>query len=305
VATAGTAGVFGFGGTGGFGALQSGGGGGGGYFGGGGGGGANISQCGNNKGAGGGGGSSFVGQGSLTATPVPDAASVLITYAGPTADESTNTVTFASTQPQSTVSPEQTFTVTNNGGADLTVSGYTLAGTNPGDYIVSNSCEAPVAAGGQCVIGVRFAPQAPGASTATLTLSTNAPNAPGAVTLSGTGGTLPQGPKGDTGATGAQGNLGPQGPAGQIRLVRCTTTIKRVHGKRKKVTRCTTKLITSGTATFKIARAGLLRHGHVAAIGKVTGNRIVLHSRRALRPGRYVLRLTSGRRTMRQTITIR
>jgi hypothetical protein len=232
---------------------------------------------------------------------------VLITYAGPTADESTNTVTFAATQPQSTVSPEQTFTVTNNGGADLTVSGYTLAGTNPGDYIVSNRCEAPVAAGDHCVIGVRFAPQAQGASSATLTLSTNAPNAPAAVTLNGIGGTLPQGPKGDkgdTGAPGPQGNPGAQGPAGQIRLVKCTTKIKKVHGKRKKVTKCTTKLITSGTATFKTARATLIHHGRVAATGRLAGNRLVLHSRRQLGAGRYVLQLRSGHRAVREGITI-
>jgi hypothetical protein len=302
IGSAGSNGTAGVGGAGGNGPLTGGGGGGGGYFGGGGGGGAS-GVCSISSG-GGGGGSSFVAQGSLTAPPTSDPAGVSITYDAPTADESASAITFAGTQPQGVAGSEQVLTLTNNGNAPLVVSGYALTGANRGDFQISDRCQSPVVVAASCEIGVRFAPQAQGASTATLSLSTNAPTAPAPVTLSGTGGTLPQGPQGIQGAQGPQGAAGPAGPAGQIRLVTCTKTAKKVHGKRKIVTTCRTRLIT-GTATFRTARAVLLRDGRVAATGTVTSDRVVLHSAHALRPGRYTLRLTSGSRTIKETITIR
>jgi hypothetical protein len=78
--------------------------------------------------------------------------------------------------------------VTNHGSAPLIVSGVQLGGSKPDDYLISNRCQRPIAIGASCQIGVRFAPQAKGKSSATLTLLTNAKTAPPAVALSGTGG---------------------------------------------------------------------------------------------------------------------
>ena len=190
-------GSFGVGGAGGHsvpsGFTTGGGGGGGGYFGGGGGGGSATIGAGA-----GGGGSSFVAAGAsaVSGPTVTGAGSMVsITYAAPTADESTPTVDFG-TQPQGTATAEQALTVTNNGSAPLVVSGVLLGGSNPGDYLVDNRCQQPVAVGSVCQIGVRFDPQATGASSADLTLLTNALTAPAPVSLSGIGGSLPTGPTG-------------------------------------------------------------------------------------------------------------
>jgi collagen type I alpha len=191
-------------------AAAAGGGGGGGYYGGGGGG----SGC---RGGGGGGGSSFVSAAvtvTEAATPTTQASGVTIAYAAPTAEPSTGSLEFTGTQPQGVASAAQTLTVHNGGEAPLVVSGATLGGADPDDYVLDNGCQAPVAVGSSCRIGVRFAPQAQGASTATLTLQTNAPSAPAPIDLSGTGGSLPQGPQGAQGLQGTQGAAGTQGAQG-------------------------------------------------------------------------------------------
>ena len=49
-------------------------------------------------------------------------------------------------------------TVANTGFGTLTLS-VALAGTNPGSFqIASNTCDATLAAGASCVVGVAFAP---------------------------------------------------------------------------------------------------------------------------------------------------
>ncbi|HSZ69960.1 MAG TPA: choice-of-anchor D domain-containing protein [Solirubrobacteraceae bacterium] len=210
----GSAGSLGLGGRGGtFSEPQgagAGGGGGGGYYGGGGGG----SGC---RGGGGGGGSSFVSP-ALTvteaATPTTQPSGVTIAYAAPTAEMSSGSLEFTGTQPQGVASAAQTLTVHNGGEAPLVVSSATLGGADPDDYLLDNGCQTPVAVGANCRIGVRFAPQAQGASTATLTLQTNAPTAPAPLALSGTGGLLPQGPQGAQGVQGLPGAEGPRGAQG-------------------------------------------------------------------------------------------
>jgi hypothetical protein len=305
-----------------------GGGGGGGYYGGGGGGAQNFccSGGGADGGGGGGGGSSFTVAGATNVTgptPTSAAAKVTIRYPVPTADPSKTSLTFG-TQPQATVSPEQTITVTNNGSADLVVSGAVLGGTNPGDYLLENGCQQPVAAAATCVIGIRFAPQAQGASAATLTLLTNAPTAPSAITLSGSGGSLPQGPPGATGQSGPPGPAGPQGkqgPPGKIELITCrevTRTVKR-HGHKVRVKRrvCRGRTV-SGILSFTVAgaadRATLSRGRLLYATGasvSATGGRsqLVLSLKRPLRRGRYVLTLSRHRHshtiTQRRTVTMR
>jgi Ca2+-binding RTX toxin-like protein len=191
VAEAGTSGSLGLGGNGG-GCKQpacgdGGGGGGGGYYGGGGASaGVGDARGDVSGGAGGGGGSSFVVSGATNASMAltSDPPSVSITYAVPTADESTTTMDFG-TQPPGTASPAQTLTVTNKGSAPLVVSGVQLGGDDPDDFLVGDRCQQPVPVGSSCQVGVRFHPQATGARSATLTVLTNAPSPPAAVALSG------------------------------------------------------------------------------------------------------------------------
>jgi hypothetical protein len=220
-------------------ASSAGGGGGGGYYGGGGGGGSTPGLV----GGGGGGGSSFVIP-SATGVSGPTATSsspvVSITYPVPTAAVGPSTLSFG-TEPQGVASAEQSLTVSNNGSAPLVVSGVLLGDANHGDYQVDDGCQQPVAAGSSCQIGVRFAPQAAGASTASLTVLSNAQSTPAPVSLSGTGGSLPQGPAGTQGPVGPQGPVGQQGPAGtqgpsgKVELVTCKTVTKTVNGLTHKV----------------------------------------------------------------------
>ncbi|HUZ14613.1 MAG TPA: choice-of-anchor D domain-containing protein, partial [Gaiellaceae bacterium] len=179
---------------------EPGGGGGGGLYGGGGGGGGDV-------GAGGGGGSSaapgdpnaVIGVAAGT-TPEID-----LTYAVPTADAAPVSVTFPGTQPLTTTSAPQTVTITNNGSAPLVISGLAFSGAKPGDYFVgSSTCGGSVAPGSSCAVGVRFAPQATGASSASLDITSNVPSGNNptstqSVPLSGTGGKLPAGPPGPPG----------------------------------------------------------------------------------------------------------
>ncbi|MGO9900290.1 MAG: choice-of-anchor D domain-containing protein [Solirubrobacteraceae bacterium] len=143
-----------------------------------------------------------------------DQASVTITFPAPDAGLSTQTLMFSTPQPTGTVSPELPLIVTNTGSAPLVLSGLLMGGMQPGDYLIDDGCQQSVAPGSSCTIGVRFAPQAPVGSSATLTLLSNSAVAPAAVALSGTGGPLPQGPQGATGPQGPQGATGPQGPQG-------------------------------------------------------------------------------------------
>jgi hypothetical protein len=230
------------------------------------------------------------------------AAIVTITYDVPTADESPTAMSFG-TQPQDTASTEQDLTLTNNGSAPLVVGGVVLSGANPGDYLIDNhQCQGPVAPGTSCVIGVRFDPQAQGASSATMTVLTNAPTAPADVSLSGTGGGLSQGPPGPTGAAGAQG------PAGKVELVTCKTVVRH-HHKRQ---RCHGRLVSGTvkfTATGKIVHATVSRHGIVYARGQSVpaaggGSLLVLNDTRRLKRGNYALMLRSRHGTSRTRITI-
>jgi Right handed beta helix region len=118
------------------------------------------------------------------------------------------------------------------------------------------------------------------------------------------GGVGPTGPAGATGSGGgvgaagtggAQGPAGPAGKNGEIELVTCTSVKKKV--KRKTITqkKCTTKLSSSPVSfTANAARAMISRGSHVDAVGSLREGKLVLHASKALRAGRYTLRLTTG-----------
>ena len=102
-------------------------------------------------------------------------------------------LTFAA-QTVGTTSAALTVTVTNNGTATVNFSGFTVTGTNAGDFslplpTMSGGCNpiGTLAGGANCTISVLFTPTAVGTRTATLNVSDNATGSPQTVTLSGTG----------------------------------------------------------------------------------------------------------------------
>jgi len=87
-----------------------------------------------------------------------------------------------------TPSNPQTVTLTDTGTSPLTITGITIAGTNPTDFSESNTCgTTPLAANANCAISVTFKPTAGGNLAATLSVADNAPGSPQTVPLAGTG----------------------------------------------------------------------------------------------------------------------
>jgi hypothetical protein len=81
----------------------------------------------------------------------------------------------------------QTVTLSNTGGALLSISAITVGGQNPYAFAQSNTCGTSVAAGANCAISVTFTPNAPGTFSASLSVADNAGGSPQTVGLSGTG----------------------------------------------------------------------------------------------------------------------
>ncbi len=90
-----------------------------------------------------------------------------------------------------TTAAAQTVTLTNTGNASLTISGITLAGSNPSDFSQTNTCAGSLNAGASCTISVTFSPASAASFTATLSVADNAAGSPHTVSLSGTGSPLP------------------------------------------------------------------------------------------------------------------
>ncbi|MBI3485004.1 MAG: choice-of-anchor D domain-containing protein [Acidobacteria bacterium] len=84
-------------------------------------------------------------------------------------------------------SAAQTVTLTNTGGATLTISNMALGGANAGDFTRSDNCGGSVNGGASCVITVIFKPTAAGNRAATVTINSNAGGSPHSVALDGTG----------------------------------------------------------------------------------------------------------------------
>lgn len=78
-------------------------------------------------------------------------------------------------------SAAQTITLTNGGGATLTLSGLTVTG----DFNEVNNCGGGLSAGASCNIKITFTPTAMGGRTGTLTLISNALGSPHSVALTG------------------------------------------------------------------------------------------------------------------------
>lgn len=101
---------------------------------------------------------------------------------GPLVTLSPTSLTFAS-QAVGTVSPPQMIILTNSGVSTLTITSIVPSG----DYGISSTCPASLAAGKKCSITVSFAPTAAGTRTGTVSVTDNAPGSPQTVSLTGTG----------------------------------------------------------------------------------------------------------------------
>jgi hypothetical protein len=75
----------------------------------------------------------------------------------------------------------------NIGTVPITLTGFSLTGTNPGDFTEAYTCKSPLAASATCKIFVTFTPTATGLRTANLSVSDSALASPQAITLQGTG----------------------------------------------------------------------------------------------------------------------
>jgi FG-GAP-like repeat/Abnormal spindle-like microcephaly-assoc'd, ASPM-SPD-2-Hydin len=103
-----------------------------------------------------------------------------------TATLSVNTLTFETTV-SGVSSATQVVTVTNTGGTAIAITSIAVTGTNPGDFLQTNTCSTSLATSSACTITVTFKPTAGGARAATITLTDGAVGSPQLVTLSGTG----------------------------------------------------------------------------------------------------------------------
>jgi hypothetical protein len=102
-------------------------------------------------------------------------------------------LTFTS-QTLGTTSSAQSVTVSNTGTAAINFAGFTVTGTNAGDFGVplptsGSMCNGAgsLAAGASCTINVLFTPTAVGTRTATLNVADNVTGSPQTVALTGTG----------------------------------------------------------------------------------------------------------------------
>jgi hypothetical protein len=86
-----------------------------------------------------------------------------------------------------TSSASQQVTLTNTGGAALTITSIALTGTNASQFVFANNCGTSVAVGATCIIHGHFQPTTAGAMTAAVTITDNASNSPQSIALSGTG----------------------------------------------------------------------------------------------------------------------
>jgi FG-GAP-like repeat len=95
-------------------------------------------------------------------------------------------LTFAPQAPGTSSSP-QTITLTNIGTAALSISGFSISGTNASGFAETNDCPSALAANSSCQIKVTSVPNAGGGQTAALNVSDNLAGSPQTATLTGTG----------------------------------------------------------------------------------------------------------------------
>ena len=115
----------------------------------------------------------------------------------------TNGLTFGATG-VGLSAPTQTLTLTNNGGAPLTLGAIATTG----DFYIytgSNTCGSSVAPGGVCTFAIGFTPTTSGVRNGAVSVTSNAANSPQSVALNGTGVDFTFAPNGPTSLSIASG----------------------------------------------------------------------------------------------------
>ncbi|MFN6945291.1 MAG: beta strand repeat-containing protein [Cytophagaceae bacterium] len=124
----------------------------------------------------------------LTGTGSSVAVPNISVSSGATAIPSSGSYSFGSIS-HGTSSSAVSFTISNSGTANLTISGISLAGANSGDFNLNQgSTSTTIAAGASTTFTVAFTPSAVGSRTASVTITSNDANAnPYTFSLTGTG----------------------------------------------------------------------------------------------------------------------
>ena len=87
-----------------------------------------------------------------------------------------------------TTSAAKSITVHNAGASSVTFTGFSIAGTNPGDFLISgNACGSSIAGGASCTVSIEFKPTATGTRKGTLRVADNGGGSPQTAALTGTG----------------------------------------------------------------------------------------------------------------------
>ena len=77
-----------------------------------------------------------------------------------------------------TASVGQSLTVINRGASALNITGITVTGANPRDFLQSNNCGTTLVAGASCAINVNFQPTQIGPRAASVSFADNAAGSP-------------------------------------------------------------------------------------------------------------------------------
>ncbi len=117
----------------------------------------------------------------------PQQVQVTATGTAPKATVSPSSLSF-SNQNVNTTSGSKTVTLTNSGTGPLTISGITLTGSNPTEFVITgNGCGSSLAQGAHCTVSVAFKPKSKSSRSATLRFTDNAQTTTQNVSLSGKG----------------------------------------------------------------------------------------------------------------------
>jgi hypothetical protein len=112
--------------------------------------------------------------------------SLVGTGTGPAISYAPTSLAFTS-QTLGTTSAAQVVALSNTGNAPLNITSLVVTGANAGDFSQTNTCAASVAAGGNCLVSVTFAPTALGNRSASISITDNATGSPQSVALTGAG----------------------------------------------------------------------------------------------------------------------
>ena len=324
--TGATSGAFAVGGTGGSDSPQNGGGGGGGGYWGGGGGGCTAPQ----NGWGGGGGSSYVALSAIDASsPTTSAAAPSVTVTPLVAKLSyspSDGLSFPGTQADGTISSPLTLAITDTGSGPLQISSLTFAGADAQDFPDQlKRLHGADRSRGELLAERELCSAGAGSAHRDATDCRQRPYQPrqrGLVRDRWAAADRPDRPARTNrpdrcpGPDRCDGCDRCRGPGGKVELVTCKTVTKTAKGHKRKVQKCTGKLV-SGTVKFTTkgaaGRARISRGRTVFATGAIVSmgdgrSQLMLSARRPLQRGRYTLsvRTRYGRRwiTHRSQVTI-